>query len=285
MQARQIAGLSVSAVGLGAMPMSLEGRPDETQSLRTIHAALDAGVRLIDTADSYCIELSETGHNERLVAKALASWSWDPDGVLVATKAGHYRPGDGSWQVDGRPEHLKRACEASLKALDVEAIGLFQFHRPDPNVPYEESLGALAELLAEGKIRLAGISNATVAQIETAARILPLASVQNQFSPLFRSSADELARCTELGVAFLAWAPLGGAGQVKDLSSRAPVFGEVAAERGVSAQQVALAWELAQGPNVITIPGSTRPETILDSVQAAELQLTAQEFARLQAKA
>nr|MDT0525602.1 aldo/keto reductase [Streptomyces sp. DSM 41633] len=150
--------------GLGGMPMSIEGRPDEARSLATLHAALDAGVTLIDTADAYHRDADEVGHNETLIAKALAGHDRGGD-VLVATKGGHLRPGDGSWTLDGSPRHLREACEASLRRLGVEAIGLYQFHRPDPKVPYAESVGALRDLLDEGKIRLAGVSNADPAQI------------------------------------------------------------------------------------------------------------------------
>jgi aryl-alcohol dehydrogenase-like predicted oxidoreductase len=282
MHRRKIAGREVSAIGLGAMPMSLEGRPDEARSIRTIHAALDAGATLIDTADAYCIDLEETGHNERLIAKALASWSGDPDTVLVATKGGHYRPGDGSWQLDGRPEHLREACDASLKALGIDAIGLYQFHRPDPAVPYEDSVGALKELQDAGKVQLTGISNADVGQIQLSIGILnELASVQNEFSPRFRSSKDELKLCAEQGIAFLPWSPLGGIGRADKLGVRHHEFDDVARAHGVSPQQVTLAWELAQAPVVVPIPGATRPETIVDSLKAAELQLSADELARL----
>jgi aryl-alcohol dehydrogenase-like predicted oxidoreductase len=282
MHRRTIAGREVSAIGLGAMPMSLEGRPDEARSIRTIHAALDAGVTLIDTADSYCISLDETGHNERLIAKALGSWSGDPDTVLIATKGGHYRPGDGSWQLDGRPEHLREACAASLKALGLDAIGLYQFHRPDPAVPYEDSVGTLKELQDEGKVQLTGISNADVGQIHLSMEILnDLASVQNEFSPRFRNSEDELRVCAEHGIAFLPWSPLGGIGGAGKLGARHHEFEEVARAHGVSPQQVALAWELARAPVVVPIPGASRPETILDSLRAAELQLSEDELARL----
>ncbi|HEY8558403.1 MAG TPA: aldo/keto reductase, partial [Actinomycetes bacterium] len=167
MPTRRLGGLQVSAIGLGEMPLSLAGRPDEAQAVRTIHAALDAGVTLIDTADAYCRDESDFGHGERLIAKALAAWSGDRDQALVATKGGHTRPG-GSWEVDGRPEYLRQACEASLERLGVEAIGLYQFHRPDPKVPFTESVGALAELRAAGKIRLAGLSNVSIDQISQA---------------------------------------------------------------------------------------------------------------------
>lgn len=283
MLTRRLGNLEVSAIGLGAMPLSIEGRPDEQQAIRTIHAALDAGVTLIDTADAYCMLPGETGHNERLVAKALQTWSGDADQVLVATKGGHLRPGDGSWQQNGDPAYLKAACEASLKALGVEAIGLYQFHRPDPNVPFADSVGALADLLAEGKIRLAGVSNTTVEQIDEAARIVPLASVQNEFSPAFRSSEGELRHCAERGIAFLPWSPLGGIRRASSLGTTHAVFARVAARYGVSPQRVALAWELAKAPVVIPIPGARRPETILDSLAATELQLSPEDIAELDA--
>ncbi len=154
MDTRRIGDVEVSAIGLGGMPMSIEGRPDEARSLATIHAALDEGVTLIDTADAYHLHADEVGHNETLIAKALASHDRGAD-VLVATKGGHLRPGDGSWTLNGSPAYLKEACEASLRLLGVEAIGLYQFHRPDPKVPYADSVGAVKELLDEGKIRLA----------------------------------------------------------------------------------------------------------------------------------
>ena len=239
---------------------------------------------LIDTADAYHLEPGETGHNERLIAKALASYGGDASDALVATKGGHLRPGDGSWTVDGSPAHLREAAEASLKALGVDAIGLYQFHRPDPAVPYEESIGALKELLDAGKIRMAGISNASIEQIDIACRVLGegnLASVQNQFSPAFRSSEPELAHSAGRGIAFLPWSPLGGIGSAADVGTRHAAFGEVADAHGVSPQQVTLAWMLAKAPVVIPIPGASRPESIIDSAQAADLKLSAAELDRL----
>ncbi|HUX69006.1 MAG TPA: aldo/keto reductase, partial [Cellulomonadaceae bacterium] len=190
MQQRTIGDRSVSAIGLGGMPMSIEGRPDESQSIATIHAALDAGVTLIDTADAYHLTATDVGHNESLIARALGTYGGDTSAVLVATKGGHLRPGDGSWTQDGRPEYLKEAAKASAKRLGVDVIDLYQFHRPDPRVPYADSVGAIRDLLDDGVIAMAGISNANVDQIRQAQEILGgrLVSVQNQFSPAFRSS-------------------------------------------------------------------------------------------------
>ena len=283
MRDRLIAGTPVSAIGLGGMPMSIEGRPDEQRSVATIHAALEAGVTLIDTADAYHRDANEVGHNESLIARALASYGGDASGVLVATKGGHLRPGDGSWTRNGDPAYLKQACEASLKRLGVEAIGLYQFHRPDPQVPFAESVGALRELLDEGKIVRAGLSNVDPGQIRQGREILgdDLVSVQNQFSPSFRSSEPELYLCNELGLAFLPWSPLGGIGNAYGLGARFAAFADVAKEHAVSPQQVCLAWMLAKSPVVVPIPGSSRPETIRDSVAAVEVRLSEQELLRL----
>src|SRR3954452_6596417 len=287
MQTRTLGSTTVSAIGLGGMPMSIEGRPDDrSRSIATIHAALDAGITLIDTADAYHLHADEVGHNEELIAEALRSYGGTSDHVVVATKGGHLRPGDGSWTKDGSAKHLREAAQASAKRLGVEQIGLYQFHRPDPEVPFEESIGALKDLLDEGLIALAGVSNTDVDQIRQANDILGgrLASVQNQFSPAFRSSQGELELCAELGIAFLPWSPLGGIGSASELGERHGVFQEVARAHDVSPQQVALAWELSLAPVVIPIPGSSRPDSIQDSVQALTLELSDEERARLSAE-
>ncbi len=282
-QQRTIGSRTVSAIGLGGMPMSIEGRPDAARSIATIHAALDAGVTLIDTADSYHLYAGEVGHNEELIAGALKSYGGDTSGVLVATKGGHLRPGDGTWTLNGRPEYLKEAAKASARRLGVDAIGLYQFHRPDPNVPYADSIGAIRDLLDDGVIEMAGISNASVAQIDQANAILGgrLVSVQNQFSPAYRSSFVELEHCAALGIAFLPWAPLGGIGRAGAVGQRFSAFQDVADARGISPQRVAIAWELALAPVVIPIPGASRPESIEDSVQAVDLTLIDDELSAL----
>lgn len=288
MEHRTIAGTTVSSIGLGAMPLSIEDRPDETRAIATVHAALDAGVTLIDTADSYHWHADEVGHNELLVARALARYGGDTSGVLIATKGGRGRPGDGSWTVTATPEHLKRAAEASARRLGVDAIGLYQLHKPDPAVPWAESVGALRDLLDVGTIRAAGISNVTISQIRQAHQILGdgLVSVQNQYSPAVRDSEPELQLSTELGLAFLPWSPLGGISRSSLDGPSGPTsigtaFHRIAAEHGVSPQQIALAWLLSRSPAVIPVPGASRPASITDSAQAAELTLSPGELTQL----
>jgi len=273
MEQRKIGTVGVGAIGLGAMPLSVEGHPDPERSQATIHAALDAGVTLIDTADAYTPD-GQYGHNEGVVARALASYRDDSSDVIVATKGGHTRNGD-DWDVDGRPEYLRTACERSLRQLGVDAIGLYQHHRPDPKVAYEDTMGGLRELLDAGMIQRAGVSNANPDQIRLAHEIIGdgLVSVQNQLSPAFRSSLPEIRVCDELGLAFLPWSPLGGIGKARDLASKHRAFAAVADKHEASPQRVCLAWLLALSPRVIPIPGASRPESIRDSVAAADLDL------------
>ncbi len=282
MQTRRIGDHDVSAIGLGAMPLTMDQRPTEEDAIATVHAALDAGVTLIDTADAYTWAERGPGANEEVVAKALASYGGSTDNVLVATKGGHTRDG-ADWGLDGRPEYLRRACEASLRRLGVEAIGLYQHHRPDPDVPYEETMGGLKDLYDAGLIQRAGISNADPDQIRLAQKVLgdALVSVQNQFSPRFRSSEPEIGVCEDLGLAFLPWSPLGGIAKAKDLGSSYAVFNEVADERGVSPQQICLAWELALSPCVVPIPGASRPASIQSSAAAVDITLSDDEMDRL----
>ncbi|TKJ16591.1 aldo/keto reductase [Blastococcus sp. CCUG 61487] len=264
------------------MPLSTKAeRPSREDAVAVVHAALDAGVTLIDTADAYARDEAEFGHNEELVAEALRSYGSAPD-VLVATKGGHTRRGT-DWALDGSPAHLRRACEASLRRLGVDAIGLYQFHRPDPATPWEESMGALRALADEGLVRMVGVSNADIAQIDLARSIVGEAfvSVQNQFSPGWRFSADELAHCAGHGLAFLPWSPFGGVSAAGSLDSAAPAFAEVADELGDSVYRVTLAWHLAQADVVVPIPGASRVASVVDSAAAADLELTAQQLARL----
>ncbi len=273
----------VAIVGYGGMHISIADRPDESVSVRVIHAALDAGVTLIDTADAYHLHADEVGHNEELIARALRSSGGDTADVLVATKGGHLRPGDGTWTRNGDPTYLKQAAKESARRLGVDAIGLYQFHRPDPATPWEESMAGLRHLYDAGLVRMLGISNADVAQIDVARSVIgpALVSVQNQFSPGWRFSADEVAHCAAHGLAFLPWSPFGGVSAAGSLDATAPAFAEVAGELGVSVYRVTLAWHLAQADVVVPIPGASRAASITDSAAAADLVLTPEQLARL----
>jgi aryl-alcohol dehydrogenase-like predicted oxidoreductase len=280
--------VEVGAIGLGLMTFDQSGTQPREQLAATVRAALDAGVTLFDSADAYGPGEEKgagaQGENERLIASLLDELGVR-DQVFLATKGGHVRTEGGGWATDSSPEHLRSAVDDSLRRLGVDQIDLWQHHRPDPKVPYDDVIGTLEEIARSGKVRMIGLSNADPDQIRNAHKVLgdALVSVQNQFSPAFRSSGPEIDVCDELGLAFLPWSPLGGLGDAKQLADRHPAFAEVAESRGVSPQQVALAWELAQSPVVIPIPGAKRPESIADSASAADLDLSADEVARLDA--
>ncbi len=288
MQTRNLGNQQVGAIGLGLMTFDQTGTQPRQQLLDTVTAALDAGVTLFDTADAYGpgdeVGADAQGANERLIASILDELGVR-DRVLLATKGGHVRGEGGAWDVDSSSAHLKEAVDASLQRLGVEQLSLWQHHRPDPKVGYDEVIGTLKEIADSGKVAHIGLSNADPDQIRAAHEVLgeALVSVQNQFSPKFRSSRPEIEVCEELGLAFLPWSPLGGLGDAKELAEQHPAFAEIAQARGVSAQQIALAWELAQSPVVIPIPGAKRPSSITDSAAAAGIELTADEIARLDA--
>jgi aryl-alcohol dehydrogenase-like predicted oxidoreductase len=256
------------------MPLSIGGRPSEAQGVRVIHAALDAGVRLIDTADVYCLSDQDLGHNERLIARALRNWNGPRAEVLVATKGGLTRP-DGRWERNGRPEHLQRACDRSLLALEVDRIDLYQLHAPDHRVPLAESVGMLAELQRAGKVRWIGLSNVSVDQVNAARRHIEVVTVQNRLNPFFREALAEgvVAHCERLGIGFLAYSPVGG-GRLNLKLPTQPVVRAVAARHNVSAHAVVLAWVLEEASNVIVIPGARTVEHAVDSVAAGALKLS-----------
>lgn len=267
---RTLAEWTVSDLGLGGMPLSLRSRPPEADAIRVVHAALDGGMTLIDTADVYCIDQSDIGHNERLIAAALRGRR---EHVVVATKGGLERPG-GRWTTNGRPEHLRAACERSLRALAVDTIDVYQLHAPDDEVPFAESVGALAGLRDAGKIRHVGLSNVSVAEIDIARAIVPIVSVQNRCGPLDTSAWDDgvLAHCGVLGITFLAYSPVNGSSGKAEIGRHA-ALGSVAARHGVSPFQVALAWLLAQSPVMLPIPGASRVASAQDSAAALRLRL------------
>ncbi|SDT17493.1 Predicted oxidoreductase [Friedmanniella luteola] len=288
MQTRKLGPFTVSAIGLGAMPVSMNSDnnvPDEDQAIATVHAALDAGVTFIDTADIYSPTWDTMGHNELIVGKAVKSWGGDTSGVVIGTKGGITRSEGEQWGRDGSLAYLRSAVQKSLTNLGVEVLDLYQWHRPDRWMVYGEVIGHFAKLRDEGLVTSIGISNANVEEIQVAIDVLGdggLVSVQNEFSPRFRSSKDELDFCGEHGVAFLPWSPLGGTGGgARKVGEDFAPFAEVAQAHGVSPQQVVLAWELSLGEHVIPIPGARRPESITDSAKAADLELSPDELERL----
>lgn len=271
-------GLFVHPIGFGAMALSLATRPPEPQAIATLEAALRIGIDFIDTADVYCTDQHDIGHSERLIAKVLRDWRRP---VVVATKGGLLRP-DGAWVRDGRPVHLRSACDASLRALGVQAIDLYQLHAPDPAVPFEDSVGALAELRAQGKIRHIGLSNVTVDQIRSALRIVPIVSVQNRCNILDRRAWIDgvLSFCEQHHLAFLPWSPVGG-GRERDAIARHGTLISIAKRHRVSPQRVALAWLLQKSPVIIPIPGASTPAHVVDSANAMLLEFDATDWIEL----
>ncbi len=285
---RRIGSLSVSPIGLGVMPLS-QGRGDaapQEQARATVHAALDAGITFLDTADIYAPSWDTMGHNEKVVADALDTWDGDRSGIVVATKGGITRGEGETWGRDGSAAYLRSALEKSLKNLGTDAVDLYYWHRPDRSIRYAEGIETLAALKQEGLIKEIGISNANVEEIDVAIDVLGeggLAAVQNQFSPtFFQTSRDELKHCGEHGIAFVPWSPLGGTGGgASGVGERFPQIARIAKAHDVSPQQVVLAWQLGLGDHVIPIPGASRPESIADSARAMTLELTGEEFQEL----
>lgn len=267
-------GIPVSAIGLGGMPMSLSNRPPEAQAIATIHRALDLGVTLIDTADSYCKDESDKHHNERLIYKALQEYSQDTSNVMIATKGGLMRP-DGAWTRNGNPDHLRETIRASFEALGGDQpIGLWQYHAPDPNYSIEESLKPAREAVVNGLIRFVGVSNFSVEQIKRARDVVEIASVQNQYNPWHREPESDgvLEYCDREGLTFLPWSPLGGSrrfSQIKEIEA----IVQLAQAKGVSVYSLVLAWLRAKSPSVLPIPGASKPESIEDSITAATVKL------------
>jgi aryl-alcohol dehydrogenase-like predicted oxidoreductase len=259
-------------IGLGCMRLSTVEPRDDARSIAVIHAALDAGATLLDTADVYCLDDTDLGHNERLVAQALKTWAGDASRITVATKGGLARPG-GRWVNNARAKHLHSACEASLRALDVPAIDLYQLHAVDPRVPLETSVRALAELQKAGLIRRVGLSNVNVSQIKAAQKIVDVASVQVSLSVL----DDENLRngvfqyCRDNNIQLIAHRPLGGT-RIKRIA-RDPTAAGIAAQYGVTPCEAALAWLLALAPNVVPIPGATRVDTARSIARVVALEL------------
>ncbi|HTX26359.1 MAG TPA: aldo/keto reductase [Streptosporangiaceae bacterium] len=259
--------LTVNRLGFGAMRITGRGiwgdPPRRDQAIATLRRVVELGVNFIDTADSYGPSVSE-----ELIAEALFPY---PDGLVIATKGGLVRPGPNRWEPDGRPSHLRAACEGSLRRLRLEQIPLYQFHRPDPRVPLAESIGAIAELKDEGKVRHVGVSNVTEAELRVAQKIVPVVSVQNRYNATDRRAASLVDLCEQEQLTFLPWAPVQEA-------DRNPGVAEAARRHGVTEHQVVLAWLLASSPSILPIPGTGSPAHAAENVAAAALELSPDEL-------
>jgi aryl-alcohol dehydrogenase-like predicted oxidoreductase len=262
--------LTVARLGFGAMRITGPGiwgdPPDKGRAMAALRRAVELGITFIDTADSYGPDVSES-----LIAETLYPY---PDDLVIATKGGLTRPGPGRWEPDGRPEHLRQACEGSLRRLRVDQIPLYQFHRPDPGVPVTESVGALAELKDQGKIRHIGVSNFSEEQLRAAERVTPVVSVQNRYNAADRQSESMVDLCEQEQLVFLPWAP------IQDADRNAAV-GAAARGHGASPHQIVLAWLLARSPQILPIPGSGSAEHVEENVAAASITLSQEEIAAI----
>jgi len=274
--------VSISAIGLGGMPLSLSGRPSELEAIAVIHRAIDLGVTLLDTADSYCRDETDKHHNERLLYKALQQYEGDTSQVIVATKGGLMRP-QGAWTRNGNPDHLRQTIRESFAALGGnQPIDLWQYHSPDPGYSIAASLTPAREAVEAGLIRYVGVSNFSVEQIQKARDVVEIVSVQNQYSPWHRQPERDgvLAYCEQEGLIFLPWSPLGGSRRVKSLPEIQPIA-QLAEEKNVSVYCLVLAWLRTKSACVVPIPGASKVESIADSVKAAAVHLSAIEVEQI----
>jgi aryl-alcohol dehydrogenase-like predicted oxidoreductase len=274
--------VSISAIGLGGMPLSLSGRPSELEAIAVIHRAIDLGVTLLDTADSYCRDETDKHHNERLLYKALQQYEGDTSQVIVATKGGLMRP-QGAWTRNGNPDHLRQTIRESFAALGGnQPIDLWQYHSPDPGYSIAASLTPAREAVEAGLIRYVGVSNFSVEQIQKARDVVEIVSVQNQYSPWHRQPERDgvLAYCEQEGLTFLPWSPLGGSRRVKSLPEIQPIA-QLAEEKNVSVYCLVLAWLRTKSACVVPIPGASKVESIADSVKAAAVHLSAIEVEQI----
>jgi pyridoxine 4-dehydrogenase len=262
--------LTVNRLGFGSMRITGPGiwgdPPNRDRARSALRRAIELGVNFIDTADSYGPDVSEN-----LIAETLHPY---PDDLVIATKGGQVRPGPGRWEPDGRPEHLRAACEGSLRRLRLDQVPLYQFHRPDPKVPIAESVGALAALRDEGKIRHIGVSNFSESQLREAERVTSIFSVQNRYNAADRSSESIVDLSEQEQLTFLPWAPMQEADQN-------PAVTDAARQHGASTHQIVLAWLLARSPNILPIPGSGSPEHVAENIAAVGITLSQDEIAAI----
>ena len=277
--------ITISAIGLGGMPMSLSSRPPESEAIKVIHRALELGITFIDTADSYCKDESDKHHNEKLIAKALKEYQGDTSNIIVATKGGLMRP-NGTWTRNGNPAHLRQTIRESFEALGGEKpIDVWQYHAPDPEYKIEESLKPAKEAVDAGMIRFIGVSNFSVEQIKRARDFVNIVSVQNQYNPWYRQPETDgvLKYCEQEKLTFIPWSPLGGSRRVGKLEE-INAIAQLAKEKGVSVYQIVLAWLRAKSPAIVPIPGASKVSSIENSVQAINVNLSQEEVNRIDAE-
>ncbi len=274
--------IRINEIGYGAMHLSIDAnlRPSEEESVKLLQGIVDElNVNFIDTADAYCIADTEVGHNERLIAKALQGERRER--VFIATKGGSVRP-EGRWERNGRPEHLRSACEASLKALNTDRIDLYQLHAPDPIVPLQESIGMLNDLQKEGKIRFIGVSNFTLEQLHVATQEASIISLQNQYSAMNKRTQDEIIDyCAEHSITYIPWNPVGGRGNAPKIGTLFTTLEEIANAHGSTPHTVALAWLLHRSQVMLPIPGTRKLEHAAQNITATDLELSTEEIEQL----
>lgn len=270
--------LTVSDIGLGGMPMSVKGRPDEKVAIDVILQAFNNGINFFDTADVYCLNQSDIGHNERLLAKALKG----KHDIVIATKGGMDRTENGDWIRNAEPKHLQEACEKSLKALSVDQIQLYQLHAPDPSVEFARSIEKLAELQSQGKIKYIGLSNVGISEIDTARSMVKIVSVQNRCNVLDKRAfeAGIVEYCTKNNIGFIPYSPVGGKYKADEIGTNKTLI-EIGNKYAATPFQIAIAWLLAKAPNIIPIPGASKVSSILSSIAAIDLQLSADDINKL----
>lgn len=278
-------GVEISGLGLGAMPMSLSGRPPEAEAIQTIHRALALGITLIDTADSYCLDESDKHHNEQLICKALQQYDGDTSKIFIVTKGGLMRP-NGDWVPNGNPDHLRQTIQASFEALGGEKpIDLWLYHSPDPNYSIKESLTPAQEAVAAGLIRFVGVSNFSVNQIKQARDVVDIVAVENQYNLWHRNPELDgvLEYCEQEALTFIPWSPLGGVGGKRRTSNlnALPILTELAAAKGVSIYCILLAWLQAKSPVIVPVVGARKASSIEDSVRSVAVQLSDAEIQQI----
>lgn len=273
-------GVEVNAIGFGGMPLSINGRPNEPEAIKVIHAALDADIDFIDTANVYCVDDNDLGHNEALIKKALLSWRSDKP-IYVATKGGLRRPG-GDWITNGQPKELRRACESSIKALGVDHLFLYQLHAPDSKVPLADSVGEISRLQEEGKVLHVGLSNVSAAELNWAQKIVRIETVQNRFNPMCQRDLFNgvISACQEQKVTYIAYSPVGGGGHHVEMAEH-PTLVEIAREHKATPYQIMLSWCLSKGNQMLPIPGASKVKNVLSSAAAVQIQLSAEEIKRI----